>query len=233
MTLAWCLLATAVVLVPGPATRVGRRRAVTSRGPRPGRAVLWAAAIGLIATGCVAAAGPVIGGPAALVIAPLAVVALRRSRERPSHGVDRALPLYLDLAAAALRAGRPPAEALVVALPAATPPTAAMLARVAGLLRLGAEPEQAWSAVPRDGPLGPVRATAVRSAASGLRVAAGFERLATDVRAELAAAAAARAHRAGVVSMAPLGLCVLPSFVCLGVIPVVVGIARTALGVMP
>jgi hypothetical protein len=28
--------------------------------------------------------------------------------------------------------------------------------------------------------------------------------------------------------MAPLGLCFLPAFVCLGVVPVVLGIARTA-----
>ncbi|HEV7206764.1 MAG TPA: type II secretion system F family protein [Jatrophihabitans sp.] len=235
MTLAWCLVAMALlVLAPRPAA-VGHRRAITpAAAAPPSRTLLWVGGIATIATACLLVAGPVAGGAAALVIAPLAAAALRRGRARPSAPrVDRALPLYLDLVAAALRAGRPLAEALVIALPAATSPTAEPIARVAGLLRLGAEPEQAWSAVPRDGPLGAVRATAVRSASSGLRLAAGFERLASDVRAELATAATARAHRAGVFSMAPLGLCFLPSFVCLGVIPVVVGIARTALGVMP
>jgi hypothetical protein len=33
--------------------------------------------------------------------------------------------------------------------------------------------------------------------------------------------------------MAPLAACFLPSFVCLGVVPVVVGMAQSALGVLP
>lgn len=239
MTIAWCLLALAVVLLPGrspmlsPMPRSHRRAPAPEAPSAPTRIAARAGAIGLIALGCVAVAGPVIGGAVALVAGPLAARAVRTGRDRSQGGVDRSLPLYLDLAAAALRAGRPLAEAMVVALPATTSATAEPLARVAGLLRLGAEPEQAWSAVARDGPLGVVRATAVRSASSGLRLAAGFERVAAEVRAELATAAAARAHRAGVLSMAPLGLCFLPSFVCLGVIPVVVGVARMALGVMP
>ncbi|MDQ3055153.1 MAG: type II secretion system protein F, partial [Actinomycetota bacterium] len=39
-----------------------------------------------------------------------------------------------------------------------------------------------------------------------------------------------RAQRAGVALMAPLGLCFLPAFVCLGVVPVVVGIASRVFG---
>jgi hypothetical protein len=33
--------------------------------------------------------------------------------------------------------------------------------------------------------------------------------------------------------MAPLAACFLPSFVCLGVVPVVVGVARNVFGVLP
>jgi len=97
------------------------------------------------------------------------------------------------------------------------------------LLRLGADPAHAWAAVPRDGPLAQVAPVAVRSAASGVKLAAAFERLAVELREERAAAAAERANRAGVMAMAPLASCFLPSFVCLGIVPVVVGIARTAL----
>ena len=49
--------------------------------------------------------------------------------------------------------------------------------------------------------------------------------LAADLREEDRASAVARAHRAGVWAMAPLGLCFLPAFICLGVIPVVAGVA--------
>jgi Flp pilus assembly protein TadB len=154
-------------------------------------------------------------------------------RGRIRTAPDRTLPLVLDLAAAALRSGRPLADAIVLAAPAAQPQMAKVLNRVASLSRLGADADQAWSGVPRDGPLSEVGRTAVRSAASGLKLAAGFERLASEIRAERATAAAIRAHRASVSAMAPLAACFLPSFVCLGVVPVVVGIARNTLGVVP
>jgi pilus assembly protein TadC len=37
-------------------------------------------------------------------------------------------------------------------------------------------------------------------------------------------------QRAGVRVLAPLGLCFLPAFVCLGVVPLVIGIAGDVLG---
>jgi pilus assembly protein TadC len=155
---------------------------------------------------------------------------LRRSaRSEP----DRTLPLVLDLTAAALRSGRPLADALGLAAPAARPQVAEVLNRVTRLLRLGADQEHAWSGVPRDGPLAEVARTAVRSAASGFKLAAGLERLAGEIRAERATLAAIRAHRASVSAMAPLAACFLPSFVCLGIVPVVVGVARDTFGVLP
>jgi pilus assembly protein TadC len=146
---------------------------------------------------------------------------------------DRSLAVTLDLAAAALRSGRPLADALLLAAPAARPEPAEQLRRVAGLARLGADAEQAWAAIPRDGPLGEIAGAAVRSAASGMKLAAAFERLAVEIRAERRAAATARAHRAGVSAMGPLAACFLPSFVCLGIVPTVVGIARSAFGPLP
>ena len=41
---------------------------------------------------------------------------------------------------------------------------------------------------------------------------------------------AAEIDRAGVLVSGPLGLCFLPAFVCLGIVPVVVGLARDVLG---
>jgi pilus assembly protein TadC len=42
--------------------------------------------------------------------------------------------------------------------------------------------------------------------------------------------AAAAAERAGVLIAGPLGLCFLPAFVCLGIVPVVVGLAGEIFG---
>lgn len=177
---------------------------------------------------------------AALVVLPAGASSRSRGSSRaritrlsPRRDPDRCLPLVLDLAAAALRAGRPLDVALVLAAPAGQPDVTDALDRVARLSRLGADPVHAWSAVPRAGPLAEVARVATRSAASGLKLAAGFERLARELRAERAAAATQRASRAGVIAMAPLAACFLPSFVCLGIVPVVVGIARTALNTVP
>jgi pilus assembly protein TadC len=143
---------------------------------------------------------------------------------------DGSLALALDLTAAGLRSGCPLSAALALAARAVAAPFADVLTRAATLDRLGAPPEEVWSGLPRDGPLGEVARVATRSAASGLKLAAGLERLATEMRADRAAAAAARAHRAAVWAVAPLAACFLPSFVCLGVIPVVVGVARQVVG---
>jgi Flp pilus assembly protein TadB len=152
---------------------------------------------------------------------------------RRRRGADPAVPLVLDLAAAALRSGRPLPDALELAAPAARLDTGATLSRVARLLRLGADPPQAWAGLPAGDPIRPLAPVAIRSAASGAKLAAAFERLAGELRADRSAAAAARAQRAGVFALAPLAACFLPSFVCLGVVPTVVGIAGTVLGRAP
>ena len=212
-------------LVPAPAD--GVIRSARPRSPARRDRLLLVVAVGAVGLAGLALLGLSAGLVAAAVTCPLAGAALHRLQQRPAPvRPDAALALALDLAAAALRAGRPLPEALSRAAPVASPGTADLLDRVAGLLRLGADPAAAWAAVPPDGPLSAVAAAATRSAASGVRVAIAFERAAAQLRADLAAAAAVRAQRAGVFAMAPLGLCFLPSFVCLGVVPVVVGVAE-------
>jgi pilus assembly protein TadC len=131
----------------------------------------------------------------------------------------------LDLLAATLRAGQPLASALVAVAPLGGEYVEVELRRIGGLLRYGAEPAVAWGSLTISS-LAPVARIACRSAESGIRLAHGFELLAAELRDEARAAAVARAHRAGVWAMAPLGLCFLPAFACLGVLPVVAGIAH-------
>ncbi len=185
-------------------------------------------------TACVAALGLRRGGLSACVVGPAVAYLVRRLDERKVRAPPkRDLALCLDLVAAALTSGQPLPSALVLAAPVAQPAAAAKLSHVAGLLRLGADPAEAWRELTDDDVLAPVAQAACRSADSGIRLARGFEQAAADVRAQVRAAAQARAHRAGVWAIAPLGLCFLPAFVCLGVVPVVVGIARDAFGGLP
>ena len=58
-----------------------------------------------------------------------------------------------------------------------------------------------------------------RSASSGAALAGGVAELADQSRHDAAHAATAAAERAGVLIAGPLGLCFLPAFVCLGIVP--------------
>jgi hypothetical protein len=224
---AWALLAAALLLLPGPGAREPDPRPRPPR--RPSIRMLQAVAGGASAIGCVLLLGPVRGAATALVFAPGAALAVTRLASRTGRSPpDASLALALDLAAAMLRAGQPITAALGAAAPV-TSTAAPGLLRAAGLLRLGAPAADAWAESAADPVLAPVARLACRSADSGIRLAAGFEQLAADVRAQLRSAARSRAHRAGIWAIAPLGLCFLPAFVCLGIVPVMIGIAGIAL----
>jgi pilus assembly protein TadC len=177
--------------------------------------------------------GPVVGIVVAALLIALTPAALRQLRRREIRAPDptarRSMPLTLDLLAAVLRSGQPIPAALTHVLPVADGKLERQLREVAGLLRFGADAKTAWRDAADDVLLAPVAATAIRSSESGIRLADGFERLAEQLRSEQRAAAVVRAHRAGVWTMAPLGLCFLPAFVCLGVIPVIAGMGSTLL----
>jgi pilus assembly protein TadC len=136
------------------------------------------------------------------------------------------LPLALDLLAACLAGGAAP-ETAVSAVAAAFPgPCGSRLHRVAAALRLGSAPAEAWSAlgVGRDAAGAAARALA-RAAEGGAPVADAVQRVASDARRRRQADAHRRASRAGVLAVLPLGVCFLPAFVLLGVVPAVVGLA--------
>lgn len=180
---------------------------------------------------CIALFGVAHGAVVACVVAPvLAALATRSAGPSCPPGALTGLPFALDLGAAVLRGGAPVSVALEQAAPAAGGPLANSLSQIARLLRLGAAPVEAWRTVPDDARLASLAAVSLRSATSGIRLAGAWEQLAGELRAERRAQALAKAHRAGVFAMAPLGLCFLPAFVCLGVIPDVLGVVRGALG---
>ena len=166
------------------------------------------------------AVGAAIGIAANRLIPRLESAAARRRR----HDRAAELPLTLDLLGVCLRAGMPLVAALETVADALPGPFSDDLRVVAGLQRLGAAPAAAWADLKSDADLAPVARTVARSAESGGRLAAAFDRLAADRRSALASAGLSRARSAGVVAMAPLGLCFLPAFVCLGIVPIVLSL---------
>ncbi|EME18755.1 type II secretion system F family protein [Rhodococcus triatomae] len=176
---------------------------------------------------------------AALVVAPGAGavhVRLRDAHGDPDAdaGVPSSDPLALagayDLLAACLRAGMPVASAAAAVAEQAPQPLAAALQRAANLLALGAEPEIAWQQAGTDPSTEALSRLARRSARSGSALADAVTELAAEQRTAVEGAAAAAAERAGVLISGPLGLCFLPAFLCLGIAPVVIGLATRVLG---
>jgi pilus assembly protein TadC len=179
------------------------------------------------------AAGLLVGGPLGVVVGA-AVVVLGERWLRGGVDVDegpmltRALPGACDLLAVCLAAGVPVGAAVAGVSAAVPPPLAPHLARVAALHRLGAEPRRAWADAPAE--LAALGRVLVRAGESGATAAPALRALAADGRAAARTAAEAAVRRAGIWVLAPLGLCFLPAFVCLGVAPMVLGIAADVFG---
>jgi Flp pilus assembly protein TadB len=140
----------------------------------------------------------------------------------------RNLPGACDLLGVCLAAGLPVGGALRAVGDAVPGPLGVQLRAVATLYRLGAEPRRAWADVPPE--LAALGRTMVRAGESGASVVPALAALASDTRAAGRALTEAGVRRAGVWVLAPLGLCFLPAFLCLGVVPLVLGIAADVFG---
>lgn len=148
-----------------------------------------------------------------------------------SSAVDpHAVPATFDLFAACLRAGLPVATAAEVVAPTAPAALGRSLRQAADLLTLGADASTAWESAAADPETEALARIARRSARSGASLSAAVIELAAQHRSQIEDRAAAAAERAGVLISGPLGLCFLPAFICLGIVPVVVGLASEVLG---
>ncbi|WP_344494581.1 type II secretion system F family protein [Streptomyces enissocaesilis] len=189
------------------------------------RALRWGPPLGAVVTGYVVVGG--VSGCAVGAVAAYGTVRWQRGRRpREEDPVDtRQLPLAADLLAACVSAGAGPREAAEAVGDSLGGPVGERLTRTAAELRLGGEPADAWGrlgAIP--GAAGLARCLE-RAGATGAPAADPVSRLAEGLRAERAREAAARAQRAGVLMVGPVGLCFLPAFLVVGVVPVVIGLA--------
>lgn len=217
----------AVLLALPPRTvRLGSREMTVGRAPRaassaPALAALGAAAaVALFAGGSV---GLVLGAAAGLVtygfVRRMEPPAVRRRRE--SLVAD--LPHVVDLLASCLAAGQAPGAAIDEVVAVVQPPLREELAAVSARLRLGVDPLAVWRDVAAHPQLGTWGRCMLRAVDSGASVAEAMVRLADDLRRDSRASVEARARAVGVRSALPLGVCLLPAFVLLGVVPLVAG----------
>jgi len=225
--------------------RARRRLAELVAGERvadvPRRRAWRAAGRWLPPAGVVCAGWVVVGGLAGLAVGLACAAGLWRLRVRQEAAgsrqwareaarAERQLPLAADLLAACIAAGAGPVTAAQAVGETLAGPVGDALARGAAEVRLGGEPAAAWQ---RLAALPGARCLArrlERPGVPGLPLAAPAARHPAETRAEWARAATARARRAAVMVSAPVGLCFLPAFVAVGVVPVVIGLAGGVLG---
>lgn len=210
--------AAAVVCWLGPGPSLPRQRELRAPGLRP----LAAVGVGLGAWLFVGGVAGVVAGPVAALAARHVLAGAESSgARREREEVERTLPHVVSLFAATLRAGAEPVAGLARVCAALPGPTAARLAPVVERSRWGASGAEVWDPLIRDDALAPLARAMVRSQVSGASVVQAVERLADELEREQLARAEDTARRVGVAAALPLGACLLPAFLLLGVVPTV------------
>jgi Flp pilus assembly protein TadB len=217
-------LAVHLLLVrPRPATALppsGDRddRVATDWVQRGGR--VWPVLAGIACWSLVSGWGGLVAGTvAAVLVHHLVAVAEPAVARREREAVRRDLPVLVLLLSVALRAGTATAPAARQACAALPGPASAGLAAACDRLALGVDPEQVWAALADDPGLAPLGRALARSHRTGAPVAPAVERLADDLAATARAEVEDRARAVGVRAAVPLGVCLLPSFLLLGIVP--------------
>lgn len=142
---------------------------------------------------------------------------VRRARQQAAEE----LPHVVGLLALTLASGAAPATALQRVSEALPGPATNPLGLAASRLSVGVSPEETWAGLAAAPGLAPLGMVLGRSQRSGAPVAAMVARLGADLAAERRAAREDQARTAGVRAAVPLGLCLLPAFLLLGIVPVV------------
>lgn len=167
--------------------------------------------------------GLLVGGVAApfvgRLVAGLESVTVRRRRLL----LLNQLPGAVDLLIAALDAGRPPGSAFAMVGRASADPVGAEFAAIARRLSVSGDDAAVWDTVRADAALAPLGRSFARAGRSGMPVGKILERLADELRRERRASSQERARSIAVSTAAPLGLCFLPAFFLIGIVPTIYG----------
>ena len=174
-----------------------------------------------------------VGGGAGIIAAIAAAVgawvvigraeppAVRREKE----AVRRQLPHVVSLLGSALRGGAAPGAAVQLVGQALPGPAADRLRSLAAQLALGGDPVRVWAELAHsDAELAALGRAMSRAHQSGAPVVATVERLAEGLARSARADVEDRARAVGVKAAVPLGLCLLPAFVLIGIVPLVAGL---------
>ncbi|MHA6798048.1 type II secretion system F family protein [Bounagaea algeriensis] len=226
-----CIALVGLSLLLAPEASVRRRvlRAVPAgRTRRAAPGIPHRRVLGVVAGGALGAVVLSVGtaGVVAVLAAGTCAVLVRRARRRQEGTGPMDLASGYELFAAALRAGLSVPAALSAVTREFAGPAQRALGSVADRIALGADTAEAWEPALRCRDTVEIARAARRTARTGSPLAVVVTELAERTRARAHDREHARARRAAVWVSAPLGLCFLPSFFCLGIAPTVLGMIQ-------
>lgn len=165
----------------------------------------------------------VMGGGATAELRHLGAPGEVSARDSPSGALP--VPLTLDLMAAMLANGTSLDRSLECLARVAPEQQAEDLKRVSAALRLGVDWESAWVLEPsRQQRVRALKQALSLTALTGAGAAVALRAQAGQLRRRSQRDAQKRASQLGVRLVVPLGVCVLPAFLVLGVVPVIISV---------
>jgi pilus assembly protein TadC len=189
---------------------------------------VWALLAGVAAAAFVSGVVGLVAGATAAVATWVFIGRTEPPTERRRRiALERELPALVHLLAAALQSGTAVPQAVPLVCDACPGAAADALATVGHRLALGVAPGAAWGPLLSDPRLAPLARTMVRADRSGASVSHEVTRLADDLTRRARMRVEERARAVGVKAAVPLGLCLLPSFVLLGIVPLVVSLLQS------
>lgn len=191
-----------------------------------------------IAAGCFLAGVVIIGGVIGVVLGTLAgVVSVKLVIKLDDGGaaarrdlLAAQAPDVADLLAACLASGASLGVATREVAAAVPEPARELFASAAAHVAMGAPPSEAWQAVRAEPATAPIARAVVRSLESGSALADSLSACASELRDVRKAQVEVMARSVAVKAVGPLGLCFLPAFLLLGVVPLVAGLLTRTLG---
>lgn len=207
------------LLVPSPSSgrlAISGTRTRRLRGPD-----LAAIAAGV---GIAVLLGGVLGAVLGVIVAVAARAGLRAVPADTSDDAEelsRQAPDAVDCLAACMAAGAPLWPAITGVAQAFGEPLGPILAGCVKRRDMGASVEQVFAGLTEEPALAPVGRVLVRSSESGSALTAALLACAEQLRTDRAALLDRKARAVGVKAVGPLGLCFLPAFVVLAVVPIV------------